>query len=651
MEEPPIKFIKANVKLKILLNQWARKECTLIAFKEELNLLLTDVNIDFSLKADTVLDEGQGNTALHYLLLSNVENCNYELIKDLLEKFPALVKTNTIRGLSPLQTVLNQFAKQECSFQDFRNNVQLLISTPGVELSVEETCANFTSKIAHGNTLLHQLLLTNYNNVNKSLIELVFNYCPQAHTIKNKFNLFPLQALMNQYSEINNLSDYKLSLQLLIEQKKIHKKNINFYVQETTKDNYSILQGNTILHHLVLSNLEGVNNKEISDLLAVAPDLLYMLDNFGRIPLQSLILQKNFSMSTFEELLKKDKNQLNTRDKMGNSLLHTACMAGNLKLAQYLISQGLSIEDTNLAGDTVWHCATYNENKAFWKWLSAFPISLNTQNLRGDTALHKAVQLNNYLLIKELIKKKADLSLRNTENNSPLKLAYKYDNPNVINPKDKQELCTLLNPDYEIIEGEQWVFNSEAEKNFFNNSDLIKDANEWRAKIIVMHFQQEQERQRQQNTLAPASRQQPASNIIVLLKEKSDLNSEKAQSQLIEKNKQKCDNSTNLQSRKPTNNYFLLNFITSLSLLTGGILLIVAFCMLPAAGILMTHLCLSGAAVYGITAGLASAGSVLTLTGATTNFLKQSGFFASSLKSDLEEDSLENNHSNDLSLI
>jgi ankyrin repeat protein len=403
---------ETNEQLQKLLNDLGAKKALLPPQDKERAMSLIRQGADLRTCAKTL----DYKTLFHHLVLTNKDGINDPELTELLKT----IGTVDIRdgyGCSALMVLIDQVQKKQCTLADFKRTAMLLAR--------HDANLNLYGTIEPHRTLVHQLVLTNEDGVNElELIELL-KARKAIVQMSDGTRRSPLSALLDQM-HLNQCSieDFKRTAMILAR----HEADLS--VSGT-------LRRQTLLHYLVLGNQDGANNKEISELLQIRPELISIPDAAGLPPLHALIQShEKLPVSYVERLIVfAGKSAFTSNCTDGSTLLHTACVAKNLELADYLLNQKLSIEAKTKTGDTVLHAAAKHQDKAMWCWLLKKQVALNAQNDAGQTALHVAVLQGNKVMVEWLIKHGAFLYLRDQQGKTALDLARE---------KAATELSTLL---------------------------------------------------------------------------------------------------------------------------------------------------------------------------------------------------------------
>ncbi|KAH9116260.1 hypothetical protein AeMF1_009791 [Aphanomyces euteiches] len=111
-------------------------------------------------------------------------------------------------------------------------------------------------------------------------------------------------------------------------------------------------------------------------------------------------------------------------NKLGDSLLHTACRANQPELVKYLIRCGVDVNAPNAIGvSALYMCSAVGSELAVRMLLKAGAQIHGAAGPHGDTALHIAVQENHLQIVRYLIHNGAPLEAANSLGHTPLHVA------------------------------------------------------------------------------------------------------------------------------------------------------------------------------------------------------------------------------------
>ena len=153
-------------------------------------------------------------------------------------------------------------------------------------------------------------------------------------------------------------------------------------------------------------------------------------DNDGNSPLHLACLAKDLKLAQIILGMECDVNITNSN---GDTPLHIACKNGGVDIIELLLDMKCKCNPDiiNSSGDTPLHIACRNGNFGISKLLLDMNCNVNIEDQTGDTALSIVCRGKNYLLLRLFQKKQA----RSTSGESPFFLACKFGN---------SELITLL---------------------------------------------------------------------------------------------------------------------------------------------------------------------------------------------------------------
>jgi ankyrin repeat protein len=386
--------------LQLLLNHLA--DISLDDFKKEA-LALVQSGADLNVYSSSP----PYRTVLHHLVLNNKKGVHDKAIIELLKLKPGHVDVKDAYGNSALRALLNQATINQCSAEDFKRTAMLLASN-GADLRVYGSSAPYR-------TVLHHLVLTNKDEAHDQAIIELLKLKPGLIDVKDAYGNSALRSLLNQ-ATINRCSaeDFKRTAMLLA----------------SNGADLSVCGNSapyrTLVHHLVLTNKDGVHDEAIAELLQLKPDLFSTPDGYGNLPLDALIYaEPNISVNAFKRAITlAGEKALHYTNAYKATLLHSACSIGNFAVAQYLVSKGLDVAAKTEHGDTLLHVsARSHTNQAIWQWLYENKININAQNRAKQTALHLALHSDNQEMVQWLYEHNANRYVRDIEGNTAAALA------------------------------------------------------------------------------------------------------------------------------------------------------------------------------------------------------------------------------------
>ncbi|XP_066137555.1 putative ankyrin repeat protein RF_0381 [Euwallacea fornicatus] len=115
--------------------------------------------------------------------------------------------------------------------------------------------------------------------------------------------------------------------------------------------------------------------------------------------------------------------QVNSKDHLGNSLLHYAARKGNIEATQKLLALSASPDILDEKGSTPLHLACIKKHIAVVRILLDHAAKIDIKNYFGYTPLSLAVRCGDEALVRYLIKKGADITATNNVYESLLHIA------------------------------------------------------------------------------------------------------------------------------------------------------------------------------------------------------------------------------------
>lgn len=342
-------------------------------------------------------------TLLHIFARTNVDGKNNKVIIEMVNLYPEILASRDQEGRTALQSLLDGFFAQECSFDDFKQTAMIL-----ARLRADITTPSFSN--AH--PLMHVLVRENENGANNDEIAELVVLNPNVLTSRDNYGRTPLRSLLDAFhSQECSLETFKRSAMLLA------RSGANITVSSTCGLHASVL------HVLAIKNKEGINNKEIIALIDLNPQVVNILDGYGRTAVQILLFNNPEAPLAIIKVMLSIKN-LQLKDDEGATLLHAASFSGNLAALQYFASRELNLNSLTTNKETLLHYAVSSGNAAMVQWLiDQQQIDIDASDRFGETALHYAVRKNNLELVKLLVRNKASITIRNVENQKASELA------------------------------------------------------------------------------------------------------------------------------------------------------------------------------------------------------------------------------------
>ena len=137
----------------------------------------------------------------------------------------------------------------------------------------------------------------------------------------------------------------------------------------------------------------------------------------------SLTAYIDLPVNSFNQLISKNQNIVNSMDKQGETLLSYAIKQKKNDIGQIILqSQKLNLDYQDKNGNTYLHLAVLYKLEKLVQTLVQKGINVNKQNKNGNTCLHLAFLNNFYSIIPFLKNNKADNTIRNKNNKFPEEL-------------------------------------------------------------------------------------------------------------------------------------------------------------------------------------------------------------------------------------
>ena len=128
-------------------------------------------------------------------------------------------------------------------------------------------------------------------------------------------------------------------------------------------------------------------------------------------------------LSTFESIIQGDKTFINAKTSQGETLLHIAMRKENLKMASFLIRNGIEVDAPNKFGSSPLYNAIYQGDISGIEFLIGAGANLEFRNNNGNTPLHWAVDCHKPRVCSFLISKGVNIDARNNDGETPLFMA------------------------------------------------------------------------------------------------------------------------------------------------------------------------------------------------------------------------------------
>lgn len=252
--------------LQYVMNLYVENKMPLAGLKELSQLLL---NFGADLKTVNDCLSGTGSL-LHYLIKTNLNDINTALINEFLQKDAELVSVKNKHGETALKALMVQ--NQRKATPDFKKNAMIL-ALAGSDLTVVDN--GF-----YKNTLLHHLIETHEESASMDELKKLLDLNRDLVQLKSGNNLTLLQHLLNLFVQ------HCVSLPKL---KELAFLLLSYGADAKTLSN-ALIKSTSLLYVLVETNVNGVNDKEITELLK-NPELIHVKDGKNQPPLQALLNQ------------------------------------------------------------------------------------------------------------------------------------------------------------------------------------------------------------------------------------------------------------------------------------------------------------------------------------------------------------------------
>ena len=121
---------------------------------------------------------------------------------------------------------------------------------------------------------------------------------------------------------------------------------------------------------------------------------------------------------------------IETKNYLGRSLQHEACILGALSVVRLLVKAGAGVGVTDNQGSTCLYLAAYHGHTETVRYLLCLPeMDVNDSNNSGSTSLHRAVLRKHSDVVKVLIDAGADVEAKDSKGRTPLHCACTVEYP------------------------------------------------------------------------------------------------------------------------------------------------------------------------------------------------------------------------------
>lgn len=138
------------------------------------------------------------------------------------------------------------------------------------------------------------------------------------------------------------------------------------------------------------------------------------------------------TLSEITQLIKEDKNVVNSIDSNGTSMLILACYRSNDEVANFLIDNNANVNYVSENGTALMACVVKGEFELLDKLIKN-GAKIDAIDKNGMTALMLAVQFNNQEMVKKLLSENANKTLKCNQNKTAFEYAVFSGNENIIN--------------------------------------------------------------------------------------------------------------------------------------------------------------------------------------------------------------------------
>lgn len=260
----------------------------------------------------------QGYPIHHYL--SRKKNVNLDMVKLLVESFPAALKSK--RGMVPIELAL-------------RNKADLAVFQYLLDKSGEEEGSGLLNVLCTPNRATH------YDNIPFNIVQLIIKKLPRSLHSRDGFDRLPIHNLcINEWigwdEELDcQGSDFLKLLQLLV-------KNFPVSVQAQSRPCKEDGEGALPLH-LYLKRTGGYVKYQfdvVEFLVRAFPDALARRDVYGSLPVQMVMCNQEHNIDVIKFILQESPlSSLQSVDTENRNILHLACseVNANVELIRLLV--------------------------------------------------------------------------------------------------------------------------------------------------------------------------------------------------------------------------------------------------------------------------------------------------------------------------
>ena len=316
-------------------------------------------------------------------VLSENASCNHDLINTLIE---ANAHINSVNSVLKKTTFHSACQNKNISLDSLKlfveNKAHLNIKDDKDETPLHFAVSTFSSEMI-------KLLLESKSFV--SCKNTIGNTPLHCSFLGEKIELNTIKSLIESKSTINSNNKTKNTpLHLACSKSYTPLDVVEFLIENKAKVN-SLNQDMKTPLHLALEN--GVSN-EILKILISNYNQVHIQVKHVTNPFHSLYSNEDNQLPVETiKFMVENKSDFNTRNEIGNCLIHSASKKGNIELVKYLVELKANINSKNKNGSTPLHLYCGYKETSFEnvKYLVEMKSDLNAKNKNGSIPLTSAV--------------------------------------------------------------------------------------------------------------------------------------------------------------------------------------------------------------------------------------------------------------------
>ncbi|XP_048247108.1 ankyrin repeat domain-containing protein 50-like isoform X1 [Haliotis rufescens] len=176
--------------------------------------------------------------------------------------------------------------------------------------------------------------------------------------------------------------------------------------------------GNTDLH-------DACNRGNLSQVKSILSQGSVDIDRRGTDGRTAVMLAAHWGNSAIFNVIIEKKPDVSKFDKLGNSILHLACLGGDMKIVKYVLSQNMAdINSKNQNGETPVMLAALQGQKQLLLFLLGQHADMSPLDNAGNNILHLAccggnIEVVNYVLLQNIV----HIDSRGREGKTPAMMA------------------------------------------------------------------------------------------------------------------------------------------------------------------------------------------------------------------------------------